>query len=58
VTGIFTSEEVETALQMCDDRNLISHTYIEAVAEKIFGKLFRYLELLHKLESRIAEKLQ
>lgn len=58
VTGIFTAEEVETALQMCDDRNLTSHTYLEAVAEKIFGKLSRYLEILHKLESKVAEKLQ
>ncbi len=58
VTGIFTQEEVETALKMCDDRNLTSHTYLEAVAEKIFGKLSRYLNILQKLESKIVATLQ
>jgi nucleotidyltransferase substrate binding protein (TIGR01987 family) len=58
VTRVFTPEEVETALLMCDDRNLTSHTYLEAVAEKIFGKLSMYLQIFQKLESRIAEKLQ
>jgi nucleotidyltransferase substrate binding protein (TIGR01987 family) len=58
VTGVFTPEEVETALSMCDDRYLTSHTYLEAVAEKNFGKLSMYLKVLQKLESKIAEKLQ
>ena len=34
--GILSSQEAALCLTMTDDRNLTSHTYIEAVAETIF----------------------
>ncbi len=56
--NLLNGEEVESALLMCDDRNLTSHTYLEAVAEKIYMKLPVYLKILEKLEISIGEKLQ
>ncbi len=39
--GVLAVEETERCLEMTDDRNLTSHTYIEAIAVAIFGKLPR-----------------
>lgn len=56
--GLLSVEEVETCLVMTDDRNLTSHTYIEAVAEAIYRKLPSYLtvmsDLLANIQTRIA----
>ena len=45
--------ETETCLVMTDDRNLTSHTYIEAVAEAIFRKLPSYLTVMRTLVANI-----
>jgi hypothetical protein len=41
---------------MTDDRNLTSHTYIEAVAEKIYQKLPPYAQLMRKLLTNIEQQ--
>lgn len=51
--GLLSVEEVETCLVMTDDRNLTSHTYIEAVAEAIYRKLPLYLGVMSKLLANI-----
>lgn len=50
--------EVETCLAMTDDRNLTSHTYIEAVAEAIYSRLPSYLAVMGKLLANIQARLE
>lgn len=47
--ALLSVEETETCLVMTDDRNLTSHTYIEAVAEAIYRKLPTYLAVMRTL---------
>ena len=56
-TDLLLAEEVATCLLMTDDRNLTSHTYIEAVAEAIYSKLPRYASLMRKLLKQIEQQL-
>ena len=44
--GWLSDEQAELALAMSDDRNLTSHTYNEALAERIFGALRGYVDLM------------
>jgi nucleotidyltransferase substrate binding protein (TIGR01987 family) len=48
-TGLLSASDVETCLVMTDDRNLTSHTYIEAVAEAIYNKLPPYRDVMKHL---------
>ncbi len=52
--GLLSVEEAETCLVMTDDRNLTSHTYIEAVAEAIYRKLPSYLAVMRTLLTNIS----
>ncbi len=56
--GLLSREETEMCLLMTDDRNLTSHTYLEALAASIYGKLPAYLIAMHTLASRIAQQLE
>lgn len=51
--GLLSVEETEMCLVMTDDRNLTSHTYIEAVAEGIYRKLPSHLTVMHTLLANI-----
>ena len=51
--GLLSVDETETCLVMTDDRNLTSHTYIEAVAEAIYRKLPSYLTVMRTLVANI-----
>ncbi|MEE9618338.1 MAG: HI0074 family nucleotidyltransferase substrate-binding subunit [Anaerolineae bacterium] len=51
--GLLSVQEAETCLVMTDDRNLTSHTYIEAVAEAIYGKIPSYLDVMNSLLANI-----
>jgi nucleotidyltransferase substrate binding protein (TIGR01987 family) len=51
--NILTEEQVELALQMTDDRNMTSHTYIEEVAEQIYAKLTEYYHLMKLILNHI-----
>ena len=44
--GLFSDEEAVRALEMVDDRNLTVHTYNEALAVKIAGRLPSYTDLI------------
>ncbi len=56
--GLLSVEETETCLVMADDRNLTSHTYIEAIANSIYHNLPSYLAtmkiLLKKIQGRLT----
>ncbi len=51
--GLLSSAEAKLTLEMTDDRNLTAHTYIEAVAEKIYGRLPVYLTMMKQLFASI-----
>jgi nucleotidyltransferase substrate binding protein (TIGR01987 family) len=56
--GLLSVEEAEMCLVMTDDRNLTSHTYIEAVAEAIYRKLPSYLTVMHTLSANIQARIE
>lgn len=55
--GLLSEEETESALAMADDRNLTSHTYIEAVAQAIYGRLSSHRALMRALWSRLSQRI-
>lgn len=55
--GLLSTAETETCLAMTDDRNLTSHTYLEAIAEAIYGKLPSYLAVMKALLANIQERM-
>jgi nucleotidyltransferase substrate binding protein (TIGR01987 family) len=55
-TGLLSAAETETSLKMTDDRNLTAHTYLENIAEDIYGKLPAYLTVMEKLVTNILER--
>ena len=56
--GLTSIEETETCLVMTDDRNLTSHTYIEAVAQAIYRKLPNYLAVMGMLLANIQTQIE
>ncbi len=44
--GLLNEEQAITCLEMTDDRNLTSHTYVEEVAESIYEKMQDYYHLM------------
>lgn len=44
--GLLSDEQAVAALQMADDRNLTSHTYNEALAKQLWGRLAAHSGLL------------
>ena len=53
--GILNAEETELALELVDDRNMTTHTYIEAVADKIFRKIPKYCIIMQKIYNKIND---
>jgi nucleotidyltransferase substrate binding protein (TIGR01987 family) len=56
--GLLSVKEAEIYLVMTDDRNLTSHTYIEAVAEAIYKKLPSYLRVMNSLLASIQAQVE
>ncbi len=56
--GLLSVQQAEMCLIMADDRNLTSHTYIEAVAKAIYGKLPSYLGVMNTLLANIQARIQ
>jgi nucleotidyltransferase substrate binding protein (TIGR01987 family) len=50
---MITAKEVETLLQMTDNRNEIIHTYNEDFAKEIFKKIPKYYSLMDKIHQQI-----
>lgn len=55
--GFLSEEETVKFLVMTDRRNDTSHTYKEAVAEKIFEETKEYSSLIQELLSKFTDKL-
>ena len=55
--GLLSASDVETCLVMTDDRNLTSHTYIEAVAEAIYSRLPVYRDVMERLLASIQARI-
>ncbi len=51
--GLLSLEQTEICLTMTDDRNLTSHTYIEAIAQAIYQKLPAYYQVMQELFDKI-----
>lgn len=56
--GLITEEQAMTCLEMTDDRNLTSHTYIEKIAEQIYKNIEGYRQLMEAILSLIKMKSQ
>jgi nucleotidyltransferase substrate binding protein (TIGR01987 family) len=56
--GLLSVQQAEMCLIMADDRNLTSHTYIEAVAKTIYGKLPSYLGVMNTLLANIQAHIE
>ena len=56
--GLIDEEQTMTCLEMTDDRNLTSHTYIEEVAEQIYGRLKDYHKLMDDILNFIKSKFE
>jgi nucleotidyltransferase substrate binding protein (TIGR01987 family) len=56
--GLLSTSDVETCLVMTDDRNLTSHTYIEAVAQGIYSKLPPYRDVMKRLLTSIQTHVE
>lgn len=54
--GLASEEATRQFLKMVDDRNLTSHTYIEAVAASIFQRLPEYSRLMDELLSALSNR--
>jgi nucleotidyltransferase substrate binding protein (TIGR01987 family) len=46
--------QIQTLLEMVDDRNLATHTYHEAIADNIFHSIESYIALFHVLYSELS----
>ncbi len=51
--GLLNADETELALKLVDDRNLTAHTYVEAVAIKIFKDIPKYSKIMRKIYDKI-----
>jgi nucleotidyltransferase substrate binding protein (TIGR01987 family) len=49
-------EEIEICLSMTDDRNLSVHTYSEKMANELYAKFPRYLEVARKVLREVKKK--
>lgn len=47
--AMLTPEQVEQALLMTQDRNLTSHTYIEAIANTVYQRLGAHADLMQEI---------
>lgn len=56
--GLLTDDEAERALAMADDRNLVVHTYKEALAKEIFGRLADHAAILAAWLAAMRHELQ
>ena len=55
-SGLLKEEDVVTALEMVDDRNLTAHTYHEELAEKIFRRLSSYSRIMEELVAAMGTR--
>ena len=57
-TGLITEKQIITCLEMTDDRNLTSYTYIEKLAEQIYKKVETYCKLMDNISDIVKKNLE
>jgi len=57
-TGLISEKQTITCLEMTDDRNLTSHTYIEKLAEQIYKKVETYCKLMDNISDIVKKNLE
>ena len=55
--GLLSAVDTQTCLAMTDDRNLTAHTYIEALAKRIYRRLPAYLTVMQSLMAQIQARV-
>ena len=53
-TKLYSEEISKELLQMLDDRNLTSHTYVEELAESISGRIPEYFKNMHAVMNQLS----
>lgn len=56
--GFLDEEETAQCLDMTDRRNDTSHTYKEAIAQIIYGRIEEYVLLMRNIMERLGDKLE
>lgn len=56
-TGLLTEAQARQAMRMVDDRNLTSHTYNEALARQIAGRIPQHAALLRLWTQQLARRM-
>ena len=56
--GLISEEQTMNCLEMTDDRNLTSHTYIEEVAEQIYKKVKDYCKLMDSIFDLVQKRFE
>ena len=56
--GLISEEQTMNCLEMTDDRNLTSHTYIEEVAEQIYKKVKDYCKLMDSIFYLVQKRFE
>ena len=51
----FNAAQTQTFLEMIDDRNLVTHTYHESLANEIFASIGTYLDVFHALRDALEK---
>ena len=54
-TKLYSEEISKELLQMLDDRNLTSHTYVEELAESIAGRIPAYSKNMHAVMNQLSD---
>lgn len=56
-SGLFDEETAQTALQMCEARNMTVHTYNEKLAKSVYRQIERYVEVLQAWLNAMEDKI-
>lgn len=57
-SGLFNEKTAQTALRMCEARNMTVHTYNEKLAKSVYRQIEGYVDVLQLWLDRMEEKLQ
>ena len=57
-TGLISEKQTIACLEMTDDRNLTSYTYIEKLAEQIYKKVETYCKLMDNISDIVKKNLE
>ena len=56
--GLLDEERTGLALEMTDERNLTAHTYVEAVAQRVYGRAGGFADLMRGLVDAMRSHLE